>query len=103
MRLRDRVALITGAGSGMGRASALLFAREGARILVVDLDPDQGKETVRRVETNGGRAAFIRADVSRAEDAHAMVAVCLTEFGRLDICFRRIPTSSSPGGHRPCV
>ncbi|MGH7267336.1 MAG: SDR family oxidoreductase [Candidatus Rokuibacteriota bacterium] len=98
MKLRDRVALITGAGSGMGRATARLFAAEGARVLVVDVDGDQGKETVRRVEAAGGRAAFWPADVSRVEDARGMVDACVRQFGRLDVCFNNagIPMSATP-------
>jgi len=98
VKLRDRVALITGAGSGMGRASALLFAREGARVLVVDIDAAQGKETVRQIEAAGSRAAFCEADVSRADDARGMVEACVRELGRLDICFNNagVPMPSTP-------
>ena len=98
MKLQDRVALITGAGSGMGRASALLFAAEGARVLVVDVDGDQGKETVRRVEAAGGQAAFWPGDVSRLDDARGMVDACVRRFGRLDVCFNNagIPMSATP-------
>jgi len=82
----------------MGRASALLFAREGARVLVVDIDSDQAKETVRQVEAIGGRAAPFRGDVSRAEDARAMVEACVAEFGRLHVCFNNagIPMPATP-------
>ena len=87
MRLKDKVALITGAASGIGRETALLFAREGARIAVVDVDEAGGKETVRRVEADGGRAVFARADVSRAADCESMVAAAERAFGKLDVLF----------------
>jgi len=87
MRLKDKVALITGAASGIGRETALLFAREGAAIAVVDVDEAGGKETVRRVEAAGGRAVFARADVSRAADCESMVAAAEKAFGKLDVLF----------------
>src|SRR5574341_1481204 len=87
MRLKDKVALITGAGSGIGRESSLLFAREGASIVVVDVNDDGGNETVEMVESQGGRAVYVHADVSKAEDCNLMVAVAEKEFGRLNVLF----------------
>ena len=87
MRLKAKVALITGAGSGIGRESAVLFAREGAAIAVVDVNDDAAKETVALVEQQGGRAANCRADVSRASDCENMVAFAEKAFGRLDVLF----------------
>jgi NAD(P)-dependent dehydrogenase (short-subunit alcohol dehydrogenase family) len=87
MRLEGKVALITGAGGGIGGESALLFAREGASVVVVDTNAEQGQAAVARVERQGGRAAFVRADVSRSEDCEAMVRFAETAFGRLDILF----------------
>ena len=87
MRLKDKVALITGAGSGIGRESALLFAREGARVVVVDVDDEAGQETVRLIRENGGEATFVHADVSRAEDVRNMIAQAESTYGRLDILF----------------
>ena len=74
MRLKDKVALITGAGSGIGRQTALLFSREGAAVLVVDVNDTGGDETVAMVKQAGGRAAYCRADVSKAAQCQHMVA-----------------------------
>ncbi|HEX2100856.1 MAG TPA: glucose 1-dehydrogenase [Candidatus Synoicihabitans sp.] len=87
MRLKDKVALITGAGSGIGRESAFVFAREGAAVVVVDVSDAAGQETVATVEKDGGRAAYCRADVSKAGDCEAMIAFAEKEFGRLDVLF----------------
>lgn len=87
MRLKDKVALITGAGSGIGRAAALRFAQEGAQIAVVDVDDSGGAETVAQVEKAGGKASYIHADVSVGEQAAHMVARTEALFGRLDILF----------------
>ena len=64
MRLKDKVALITGAGSGIGRESALLFAAEGAQIVVVDIDNAAGAETVAMIQAQGGEAVYVHADIS---------------------------------------
>lgn len=87
MKLQDRVALVTGAGSGIGRASALLFARDGAKVAVVDLREDATKETAQAIEQAGGQALALRADVSRAADNEAAVAATVARWGRLDVFF----------------
>lgn len=87
MRLEGKVALITGAGSGIGRESALLFAREGACVIVADVNDAGGHETVREVEAKGGRAAYVHADVRTAADCQSMVAAAETTFGKLDVLF----------------
>lgn len=87
MKLENRVALVTGAGSGIGRASALLFAREGARVAVVDLDEKSARDTAEAIEKAGGQATAIVADVSRAVDNQAMVDRALSRWGTLDIFF----------------
>ena len=85
MRLKDKVALITGAGSGIGRAAALLFAREGARIAAADISLEAAAETVRSIEDLGGHATSLSCDVSDSEDAHKMVRSTVDTFSRLDI------------------
>jgi NAD(P)-dependent dehydrogenase (short-subunit alcohol dehydrogenase family) len=90
-RLAGRVALVTGAGSvgpgsGNGRATAVLFAREGASVAVVDRDPEAAAETARLIEAEAcGRAVVIEADVTDPASAAAMAARCLDAFGRIDV------------------
>ena len=87
MRLENKVALITGGASGIGREAALLFAAEGARVAVVDIDDARGEETVRSIDAGGGEAVYLHADVSKAADCEKMVASTEERFGRLDILF----------------
>jgi NAD(P)-dependent dehydrogenase (short-subunit alcohol dehydrogenase family) len=87
MRLENKVALITGAGGGIGGESALLFAAEGAALVVVDTNEAAGNETVARVKAGGGRATFVRADVSKDSDCARMVHEAERAFGRLDVLF----------------
>ncbi len=81
MKLTNKVALITGAGSGMGRAAALLFAREGAKIAAIDVNQASAEDTVKQIKTAGGSAFAFRADVSKAEDAKAMVEATVSRLG----------------------
>src|SRR5262245_34829474 len=87
MRLKDKVALITGAGSGIGRETALLFAQEGAHIVVVDVNDASGEETVRLVTDVGGQAAYVHADVSKSADAEQMITFAERTFGKLNVLF----------------
>jgi meso-butanediol dehydrogenase/(S,S)-butanediol dehydrogenase/diacetyl reductase len=87
MRLKDKVALITGAGSGIGRASAIRFAQEGARVVVVDWKPQGGQETVAKIRAQGGEAIFVEADVSRDEDARRMIQTAVRAYGGLHVLF----------------
>lgn len=87
MRLANKVALITGAGSGIGREAALLFAREGAQVVVSDINAPGAEETVELIQAAGGSAAFVRADVSQAADVQAMIAAAETHYGQLNVLF----------------
>jgi NAD(P)-dependent dehydrogenase (short-subunit alcohol dehydrogenase family) len=87
MRLADKVAIITGAGSGMGRVAAQMFAAEGAKVVVVDFDEAAGRETAASVTESGGEASFVRADVSDEADARAMVEHAVERYGRVDVLY----------------
>jgi len=87
MRLKDKVALITGAGSGIGRETALLFAQEGASIVVVDVNDEAGQKTVQMVQDAGGKAIYVHADISKAADCEKMVQAAETTFGKLNVLF----------------
>ncbi len=87
MDLQDKVALITGGNSGIGRATALLFAAEGAEIFIAARNEDKGRKTVTEIEARGGKACFARCDVRRAEDCRRVVQECVARFARLDILF----------------
>lgn len=86
-RLDGKTALITGAASGIGREAALLFAREGARVVVADRTPDAGAETVAALEAIGGSARFVATDVSRSAEVAEAVAVAERDFGGLHVVF----------------
>jgi len=83
-RLDKKIALITGGGSGIGRSSALAFAREGAKVIVSDVDSAGGKETVQMIQAAGGTAIFVKADVSKAAEVEMLVKRGVEVYGRLD-------------------
>lgn len=85
--MTGRVAIITGASSGIGRAAAVAFARAGARVVGAGLDPDKGAETIRLVEEAGGEGIFVEADVTRADQVERMVAAAVETYGRIDYGF----------------
>jgi NAD(P)-dependent dehydrogenase (short-subunit alcohol dehydrogenase family) len=87
MQLANKVALITGGGSGIGRATALLFAREGAAVIIADVNEQSGQATVGEIIQAGGRAGFEPADVTRAADCRRVVERAIHEFGKIDILF----------------
>jgi NAD(P)-dependent dehydrogenase (short-subunit alcohol dehydrogenase family) len=97
-RLANKVALITGAGSGIGRESAVLFAQEGARVVCVDLDEASATETVRSITDTGGEAIVVRADVSSAADSEAMVKAAEDTFGGLHVMFNNAGIMHSDDG-----
>jgi NAD(P)-dependent dehydrogenase (short-subunit alcohol dehydrogenase family) len=87
MRLQDKVSIITGAGSGMGRVAAELFAREGAKVVVAEYNEAAGVETVERITASGGAATFVRVDISSEAGAAAMVDHAIATFGRVDTLY----------------
>jgi NAD(P)-dependent dehydrogenase (short-subunit alcohol dehydrogenase family) len=85
-RLDNKVAIVTGSGSGIGKATALLFAKEGAKVVVVDIRNDgEGENTVKEIQDAGGKAIFVKTDVSKAKDVENMVKAAVKEYGKLDI------------------
>jgi len=95
--VEGKVALVTGAGSGIGRASALAFAREGARVVVSDRDAEAGQATARAVGEAGGEACCVPADVTREEEVEALVAAAVERFGRLDCAHNNAGVSGPMG------
>jgi NAD(P)-dependent dehydrogenase (short-subunit alcohol dehydrogenase family) len=87
MRLENKTALITGAGSGIGREAALLFSSEGAAIVAVDVNEAGGKETVAMIEAKSARAVYVHADIAKAVDCGKMIAAAEKNFGKLNILF----------------
>ena len=85
MRLVGKVAIITGAGAGIGRAAALLFAKEGAEVVVADCDSERGAETVSMIREDGGKATSVQVDVAKAADAERMARTTVEAYGKLDI------------------
>jgi NAD(P)-dependent dehydrogenase (short-subunit alcohol dehydrogenase family) len=101
-RLLDhKVAIVTGGASGIGQATALLFAREGARVAVFDLDEAGGQQTVEEIQSNGGSAILVRTDVSLARDVEPAVKRAVEEFGRLDAIFNGAGLSGRKWGDGP--
>jgi NAD(P)-dependent dehydrogenase (short-subunit alcohol dehydrogenase family) len=87
MRLKDKVTIVTGAGGGMGRVAAQMFAAEGAKVVVAEYSETAGAETVELVHAAGGDATFVRVDVSKEDDAKAMVDHAVSTYGRLDCLY----------------
>jgi NAD(P)-dependent dehydrogenase (short-subunit alcohol dehydrogenase family) len=87
MRLQDKVALITGSAGGMGRAAAELFAREGASVIVTDVLADEGEETAQAIRDSGGKAIFVKADVSKEDEVKHLVARSIDAFERIDVLY----------------
>lgn len=96
-QLEGQTALVTGGGSGIGRAASLVYAREGARVAVADVNAEGGEETVQLIKEAGGEAILVSADVSDAAATQAMVAQTVAAYGRLDCAFNNAGISGTPG------
>lgn len=101
--LDGKIALITGAGSGIGRAASRIFAREGARLVLADVVEDGGKQTLALIHDTGGEAVFIKTDVSRPTDVEAAVAKAVSTYGRLDCAFNNAGIEGQRGLTHECA
>ena len=95
--MQGKVALVTGGSMGIGRATSLVFAREGARVVIQDLDSPGGEETVAKVREAGSEGVFVRGDVSKTDDVQAAVEKAVDTYGRLDYAFNNAAPPNMPG------
>lgn len=96
MQLEGKIALITGGGSGIGRETAVLFAKHGAKVAIADLNPISGQETVNLITSTRGEAFFVQADVAKAAQVENMVNEVVAQYGRLDIAFNNAGIDGIP-------
>jgi NAD(P)-dependent dehydrogenase (short-subunit alcohol dehydrogenase family) len=92
-RLEGKVSIITGAADGIGQATSVLFAREGAKVIVADVDAKGGQETAQLIKTDGGQSIFIKTDVSRAIEVETLIQKSVAAFGSLDCAFNNAGVS----------
>ena len=95
-RVEGKVALVTGGASGIGRATALTFAREGAKLVIADTNEEGGHQTVHMITENGGEATFVQVDVSKAVEVEAMISTTVETYGRLDCAHNNAGIGSRP-------
>src|SRR6188472_2495522 len=95
-RFLNKVALVTGSSSGIGRTTAIAFAREGAKVIVACRRQPEGEETVRMIEDAGSVGRFVQTDVSRETEVERMVSETISAFGRLDFAFNNVGIAESP-------
>ena len=101
--LDNKVAIITGAASGIGRATAQVFAREGARLVIADMNEEGGNETLAQSKQAGASAIFVKVDVAKASEVEAMVAQAVTTYGRLDCAFNNAGIDGRGGKIHECT
>ena len=87
MRLKSKVAVVTGGGSGIGRASSILFAKEGATVVVSDIVDKSGEDVVKAMERDGGKAIYVHCDVTKEDQAKNLIEKCVENYGRLDVLY----------------
>jgi NAD(P)-dependent dehydrogenase (short-subunit alcohol dehydrogenase family) len=100
--MKGKIALITGGGSGIGRAAALLFAREGATVVVANRRVENGNETVRLIGDEGGEAIFIQADISKKDDVQSLITSIIERYGKLDYAFNNGGVDGKPAAIVDC-
>ena len=100
---KEQVGLVTGASSGIGRATALAFAKEGARVILSDVQTDAGEGAVREIRAQGGHATFVKADVSRSEDAAMLVDHAVKTYGHLDFAFNNAGIEGAMAATADCT
>ncbi|MEM9927340.1 MAG: SDR family oxidoreductase [Cyanobacteria bacterium P01_D01_bin.50] len=98
MELNNKVAIVTGGGSGIGRATAIAFGEAGASVVIANRNVSKGEEVVQLIRSNGGKAIFVKTDVALGEDVEALINRTVSEFGRLDIAFNN---AGIDGSHLP--
>src|SRR5574340_1423649 len=102
-KMQGKVALITGAGSGIGRTAAMTFAREGASVVVSDIDDAGGLQTVRLIQELSGQGLYVRANVASADDVESLVAEAVDRFGHLDYAFNNAGITGEMGTTVDCT
>lgn len=98
MRLSDKVAIVSGAAVGIGRACATVFTQEGAKVVAGDINDDDGRETVAMIKSGGGDAVYVHCDVSVASEAENLVKVAIEKYGKIDILLN---IAATPQQHMP--
>jgi NAD(P)-dependent dehydrogenase (short-subunit alcohol dehydrogenase family) len=101
--LEGKVALVTGGSSGIGRAAAIAFSREGAKVVVADVQADGGNETVDMIKKSGGSAIFVKTDVSKAKEVEALVKKAVESYGRIDCAFNNAGIEGVQGPTADCT